>query len=107
MATCGRSPPSVHVPAVKSSAQSTDLPPLDSIPIPFEASITTELHTMKRLGSFAFALILTLPSLARADFVTTFEDVGLGPDSFNSNAGGGHFLVDGHGFNNFFDSTFN
>lgn len=62
---------------------------------------------MKRLGSFAFALILTLPSLARADFLTTFENAGLGPDSFNNNAGGGQFLVNGNGFNNFFDSTFN
>jgi hypothetical protein len=51
--------------------------------------------------------LLLLTARASADEVVTFEDVGLGPNSYINNAGAsGFFNVDGNQFNNSYDPTF-
>jgi Domain of unknown function (DUF4465) len=53
------------------------------------------------------ALILTMSPTAKADVVSTFEDLGLPANSFNNNLGtNGFFNSGGNSFNNSFDPTF-
>lgn len=60
---------------------------------------------MKR--SMILFVLLCLPSVARADSVTTFEDVGLPVNSFNNNAGpGGYLHSGGDSFNNDYSPSF-
>jgi Domain of unknown function (DUF4465) len=53
------------------------------------------------------ALTLALAPTARADYISTFEDLGLPANSFNNNLGtNGYFNSGGNFFNNNFNSTF-
>src|SRR5262245_20624929 len=53
------------------------------------------------------AVAAGLNTPARADQVTTFENVGLPVNSYDNNASpSGQFVIDGNAFNNSFDTTF-
>jgi hypothetical protein len=63
---------------------------------------------MIRCMILAVSFALGIASAARANIVTTtFEDLGLPPNSFNNNAGpSGQFVSGGNSFNNSYDPTY-
>ncbi len=55
----------------------------------------------------AVSLLLGVPAAVHADYVATFEDVGLAPGSFTNNGGpSGFFVSGGNAFNNSFSPAF-
>jgi Domain of unknown function (DUF4465) len=63
---------------------------------------------MNRWMFFALASLAISASSARADLISTFEDLGVPANSFVNNAGAaGYFVSGGSSFNNSFSSQFN
>ena len=61
---------------------------------------------MLRRWMFLCALIAS-PLAARGDYTTTFENLGVAPNSYNNNAGpSGAFTIDGNQFNNSYSPSY-